>query len=90
MKLTYPRAMIAAAMGGGLDTVDYATDETFGLAVPQTCPGVPPELLNPRSTWAEPKAFDAAAKHLANLFRENFHPLESLASKAIMEGAPIS
>ncbi|MGB1074647.1 MAG: phosphoenolpyruvate carboxykinase (ATP) [Flavobacteriales bacterium] len=90
MKLTYTRAMIAAAMGGGLDTVDYATDETFGLAVPQTCPGVPPELLNPRSTWAEPKAFDAAAKHLANLFRENFHPLESLASKAIMEGAPIS
>ena len=90
MKLSYTRAMIAAAMRGELDDVTYQVDENFGLAVPQSCPTVPAELLNPKETWADEAAYNAAAKHLAQLFKANFAPMEIMASAAILEGAPIA
>jgi phosphoenolpyruvate carboxykinase (ATP) len=90
MKLGYTRAMIGAAMRGELDNVAYETDAVFGLSVPQTCPNVPAELLNPRDTWADGAAYDAAARHLAELFHKNFAPFEAAASAAILEGAPLS
>ena len=34
--------------------------------------GVDPSLLDPRSTWADPDAYDAKARELATMFRENF------------------
>ena len=90
MKLSYTRAMIGAAMRGELDDVTYQVDENFGLAVPQSCPTVPAELLNPKETWADEAAYNAAAKHLAQLFKANFAPMETMASAAILEGAPIA
>lgn len=90
MKLSCTRAMIGAAMRGELDDVTYQVDENFGLAVPQSCPTVPAELLNPKETWADEAAYNAAAKHLAQLFKANFAPMETMASAAILEGAPIA
>ncbi|MCC6311390.1 MAG: phosphoenolpyruvate carboxykinase (ATP), partial [Trueperaceae bacterium] len=43
-----------------------------GLHVPRHVPNVPDALLAPRSTWADPAAYDAAARHLADMFRNNF------------------
>ena len=48
MKLKYTRAMITAALEGKLDDVSFNNDPVFGMAVPETCPGVPAELLQPR------------------------------------------
>lgn len=90
MKLGYTRAMIGAAMRGELDAVDTRTDETFGLAFPTHCPGVPERLLNPRDAWADAAAYDAAAAHLAGLFAANFKKFEAMASPAILEAAPLS
>ena len=36
------------------------------------CPGVQ-AILVPRATWSDPAAFDAAARKLADLFKEDFH-----------------
>ncbi len=72
MKIAYTRAMINAALGGKLDTVPFAADPIFGVLVPSSCPGVPPEILQPRQTWADSAAYDAQAIRLANLFRKNF------------------
>jgi len=90
MKLKYTRAMITAALNGDLNSVAYKHDPFFGLAVPQSCPNVPDEVLNPQDTWADKKAYDKKAKELASQFKNNFTKFESFSSKEIMHGAPIA
>ena len=72
MKLSHTRAMVRAALAGELKNVKTETDAIFGLSVPIEIEGVPGKVLNPRSTWADPAAYDAQAKRLAQMFRENF------------------
>jgi phosphoenolpyruvate carboxykinase (ATP) len=72
MKIRFTRAMVSAALAGALDGVEFAHDRVLNLDVPRTCPGVPSEVLNPRSTWADPAAYDAQARKLAEMFRDNF------------------
>jgi phosphoenolpyruvate carboxykinase (ATP) len=72
MKIAHTRAMINALLGGALATVPTTPDPVFGVHVPGTCPGVPAEVLNPRSTWADKAAYDMRAKDLAQRFAENF------------------
>ncbi|MFA7445824.1 MAG: phosphoenolpyruvate carboxykinase (ATP), partial [Flavobacteriaceae bacterium] len=90
MKLKFTRAMITAALNGELSDVEFVNHEIFGLAVPQSCPNVPEEVLNPRNTWADKAAYDAKAKELAQSFRNNFAKFEEFANEEIMAGAPIA
>jgi phosphoenolpyruvate carboxykinase (ATP) len=80
MKLAHTRAMVHAALAGELDSVKTDTDPVFGLAVPSEIKGVPSKVLNPRSTWPDPAAYDAQAKNLARMFRENFEKFGSVDS----------
>ena len=72
MKLKYTRAMINSALEGKLDKVDYKPHAIFGVDVPQSCPDVPVDVLNPRNTWKDGAAYDAKARELAGLFVKNF------------------
>jgi len=72
MKLAYTRGIIDAIHAGSLDSVETMTDPIFGLAIPKECPGVPAEILQPKNTWKDGAAFDAAAGKLAELFHTNF------------------
>jgi len=72
MKLKFTRAMVTAALNGEFDNVEYKHDDIFNLDVPQTCTGVPSELMNPRDTWADKAAYDVQAKKLAKMFSDNF------------------
>jgi len=90
MKLKYTRAMITAALSGQLVDVDYIKDEFFGLSVPQSCPNVPDEVLNPRDTWESKKAYDKKAKELAGEFRKNFAKFESFSNEEIIAGGPLA
>ena len=81
MNIAHTRAMVGAAISGDLDSVKYRTDPIFGLAVPRACPNVPPEVLDPRATWQDPKAYDEKARHLAGLFRENFDSFDGVDSQ---------
>ncbi len=89
MKLKYTRAMITAALEGELADVEYVNHPIFGLDVPQNCPNVPNEVLNPKGTWSNEKAYDIQAKELAASFKENFKKFEEYANAEIMAGAPI-
>ncbi len=48
------------------------TGSGCGVRVPQACPDVPPEVLQPRRTWKDPHAYDEQAKKLAGMFARNF------------------
>ena len=60
----------------------------FRVLVPRRCPGVPQELLDPRSTWASPEDYDAAAAKLARLFAENFERFAGRVSPDVAEAGP--
>lgn len=70
--LAHTRALIAAAMSGKLDDVQFETEPAFGLRVPIRCPNVPDQVLRPRATWDDPSEYDDQASDLARLFAENF------------------
>lgn len=70
--IQYNHASIAAAYDGALDNVEYVHDDIFNLDVPVECPGVPTEMMDQRSFWADPEAYDASARKLAGMFEENF------------------
>ncbi|MGR3542402.1 MAG: phosphoenolpyruvate carboxykinase [Hasllibacter sp.] len=72
MPIKATRALLSAALDGSLADATTRTDRTFGFEVPVTVPGVDAALLDPRSTWSDKAAYDAAAAKLAGMFRENF------------------
>ncbi|WP_452222335.1 phosphoenolpyruvate carboxykinase (ATP) [Lacinutrix salivirga] len=91
MKLKYTRAMINAVLNGDLGLYnynDYHIHSVFGVAQPRTCPGVPKEVLSPRTTWNDDKKYYTTAFKLANAFRENFTKFEDNASEEIRRGGP--
>ncbi len=88
MKLKYTRAMINAALEGKLQTVDYIKHPIFKLEMPTFCIGVPTEVLNPKETWKDKKAYDKKAKELAKAFHKNFETFKDLTSEEIQSGAP--
>jgi phosphoenolpyruvate carboxykinase (ATP) len=88
MKLKYTRAMITAALDGKLDNAEFQPDPVFGVAIPQSCPGVPAETLTPRNTWNDKKAYDKQASHLASLFVKNFEKYSDGVSEEIRAAAP--
>lgn len=70
--LTLTRKMVDAALSGELEKVSYRRDELFHLDVPETCPGVPDEMLWPRNTWDDKEAYDKQARMLAKKFSDAF------------------
>ena len=88
MKIKYTRAMLTAALEGELDNVEYVKDPFFNLLVPQTCPEVPAEVLNPKNTWTDKNAYEEQAKKLANMFVENFKDYSEGTSDAIKQAGP--
>jgi len=70
-KLPYTRAMIHAALNHVLDEVPFRQDRFFGLWIPESCPGVPSEVLDPQSTWADKEAYAVEAQNLVARFEQN-------------------
>ncbi len=87
-RISTSRAVIRAAINGDLDDVDYVTDPVFRFAVPTSCPDVAPDLLDPRSTWADPSEYDVKARELAALFTANFTAYAAQAGSAVASSGP--
>lgn len=86
IKIGHTRAMVSAALSGALNDVPYQTHPIFGLASPTTCPGVPAKVLDPRSTWSDPEAYDRQAKDLARRFHDNFEQFSEVDAKVRAAG----
>ncbi|HZX82489.1 MAG TPA: phosphoenolpyruvate carboxykinase (ATP), partial [Reyranella sp.] len=63
------------------------TDPHFGMQVPSACPDVPGEVLNPKNTWKDKKAYDSAARDVAKRFEANFLQFESHVDGKVKQAA---
>ncbi|MDU8927110.1 phosphoenolpyruvate carboxykinase [Alisedimentitalea sp. MJ-SS2] len=72
MPIKATRALLTAALDGSLNEATFRKDPNFGFDVPVTVPGVDAGLLDPRSTWEDKDAYDAAAAKLVGMFADNF------------------
>ena len=88
MKIGHTRAMINAALSGTLDKVEYRRHPIFNLDMPASCPGVPSEVLDPRTTWSDKAAYDAQARKLATMFVENFKAFAGDVAPGVIEAGP--
>ena len=90
IKLSNTRAIVDAIHSGALTTAKTQRDPVFGLEILTECPGVPADILNPKSTWADKSAFDQTATKLAGLFRNNFTKYESGVSEEVKAAGPMA
>jgi phosphoenolpyruvate carboxykinase (ATP) len=88
MPIAATRAMLHAALSGRLDGAAFRTDDVFGFEVPEKVPGVESKLLDPRSTWRDPFAYDGQAARLARMFVQNFTKFGDAVSLEIAAAAP--
>lgn len=70
--IDYTRAMVRAALEGKLVDGEFKKHETFKVMVPKKCPDVPDDVLWPKNTWKDKKAYDERAESLAKDFKEHF------------------
>lgn len=70
--IAYTRKMVNAALSGVLENGQFWHDELFHLDIPLKCPDLPSEILLPRNTWDDKKAFDEQARILAGKFSDAF------------------
>ena len=89
IKLSFTRAMVTAALEGRFEGVPFKKHPVFGMNIPETCPGVPSHLLDPRETWPDPSAYDLKARKLAKQFIDNFDKYASGVSANILAAAPV-
>jgi phosphoenolpyruvate carboxykinase (ATP) len=80
--------MLSAALSGDLSKVEYSTDPIFGFEVPDNCPGVPDEVLNPGSSWPSESDYQLRYHDLAARFIDNFRKFEDETELAIREAGP--
>jgi phosphoenolpyruvate carboxykinase (ATP) len=88
MPIKATRALLAAALDGTLAHVEMRVDPHFHFRVPVSVPGVDSRILNPRDTWSDPAAYDAQARKLVAMFRENFKKFESHVAPDVLQAAP--
>jgi len=88
MKLSHTRAMIRALLDGSLHHEQTAVDPIFGLHMPIAVADVPSAILNPRSTWSDGAAYDAQARKLAAMFRENITKFGEAVPANILAAGP--
>jgi phosphoenolpyruvate carboxykinase (ATP) len=82
MSIAHTRAIVRAVVQGRLHGVTTHPDPVFGLQIPDQVPEVPTEVLDPRSTWADPDAYDRQAKKLHAMFEQNIRNIGKSGSTA--------
>jgi phosphoenolpyruvate carboxykinase (ATP) len=90
MSLPLTRRMVNAVLAGELDDAQVRIEPAFGLSVPVHVDGVPDHVLDPRSTWADPSAYDAKAAELAAMFAANFDRYADDVTEAVRAAGPVA
>lgn len=88
MRLSYTRAMVTAALNGGLDHVGYRPHPVFNVMMPESCPGVPDSVLDPQATWASASQYEEQAHQLAAAFIKNFDKYAAYGTEKLTNAGP--
>jgi phosphoenolpyruvate carboxykinase (ATP) len=88
ISIKYTRAMLSAALSGALNEVSYTKDPIFGFEVPDSCPDVPDEVLNPASAWPNQKEYTTRYHDLAARFIDNFRKFEDQTDADVKASGP--
>jgi phosphoenolpyruvate carboxykinase (ATP) len=89
MPIQATRALLHAALAGKLQDVEYRIDPIFGFMVPVQAHGVESALLEPRTTWRDPEAYDRKGRELAQMFRDNFLRFADDAGEGVAASGPV-
>ena len=83
------RGIIDAILDGSINTAPTKKIPFFDFEVPTALPGVDPNILDPRDTYAEASIWEEKAKDLAARFIKNFVKYEgNEAGKALVAAGP--
>ena len=85
MPIAHTRALLRAALDGRLADAPLRREPNFGLLVPEGCPEVPSEVLDPRGTWSDKDAYDDTARELTHRFEANFKEFEPFVGDEVKE-----
>ena len=89
IRLSYTRAMVNAALKGALENVTYQQHSIFNTMVPTSCPGVPDEVLDPKSTWKSDDEYEQQGYKLAKAFQRNFRKYLSDETAHLVSAGPV-
>ena len=83
------RGIIDAILSGAILTAPTKTIPHFNFEVPTELPGVDPQILDPRDTYADASEWETKAKDLASRFVKNFDKYTTNeAGKALVAAGP--
>jgi len=83
------RGIIDAILDGSILKANTKKIPVFNFEVPTSLPGVDPNILDPRDTYADRSEWDRKAADLASRFAKNFHKYENNeAGKALVNAGP--
>ncbi|MSR78013.1 MAG: phosphoenolpyruvate carboxykinase (ATP) [Candidatus Omnitrophica bacterium] len=88
MNLEYTRAIVDAILENRLSKSGFEKDPHFGFLIPKSCADVPSDLLFPRKTWKDPKAYDQKAHELALMFQAHMKQLLPDLEPEILHAGP--
>ena len=83
------RGIIDAILDGSIEKAPTKKIPYFNFEVPTALPGVDPNILDPRDTYADQNAWEEKAKDLSSRFIKNFEKFTTNeAGKALVAAGP--
>jgi phosphoenolpyruvate carboxykinase (ATP) len=86
--LAATRTMVRAALSGALDDAPTQVHDHFGLNYVTRVPGVDPAILDPRTSWSDGTAYEAAATKLVKMFVSNFESFAAHVPAEVLAAGP--
>lgn len=86
--LPYTRSMVRAVLTHHMDDVPFQQEECFGLWIPESCPGVPSDLLKPIRTWTDADIYRKSANALVQRFAQNFDQFLDAVPATVVDAGP--
>ena len=88
ISIKHTRNLLNAALEGKLTDVKYRKDKLFGFDVPLTCPGVPEDVLDPATAWANKDEYWKKYDALAARYLENFKQFADECPPEVLKAGP--